>query len=162
MNIRSFSPGDFSAVTLIYQQGIETGQATFETIAPDWETWNKKFLPDFRFVAENENVVLGWAALSAISARAVYAGVCEVTIYIAPEAQGRGVGKMLLQNLIAASEANGIWTLQAGIFPVNKASVALHEKCGFRIVGFREKIGKMGVMWRDTLLLERRSKITGI
>lgn len=162
MNVRTFAPDDFPAVAGIYQQGIDTGNATFETTAPDWEQWNKKFLPFCRFVAENEGVVLGWAAMSAVSARAVYAGVCEVTIYIAPEAQGRGTGKALLQRLIAESEANGIWTLQAGIFPENKASIALHEKFGFRLVGFREKIGKMGDKWRDTLLLERRSRVTGV
>lgn len=162
MLIRPFAPTDFPTVARIYLQGIETGHATFETSAPDWETWDKKFLPICRFVSENEDVVLGWAALSAVSARAVYAGVCEVSVYVAPEAQGRGAGTMLLQTLVAASEAAGIWTLQAGIFPENKASIALHEKCGFRIVGFREKIGKMDGVWRDTLLLERRSRVVGI
>jgi phosphinothricin acetyltransferase len=162
MFIRPFVPEDFPAVARIYQQGIETGNATFETVAPDWEVWDRKFFSICRFVVENENVVLGWAALSGVSARAVYAGVCEVSVYVAPEAWGRGAGKLLLQNLVAASEANGIWTLQAGIFPENKASVALHEKCGFRIVGVREKIGQMNGIWRDTLLLERRSKIVGI
>ena len=162
MNIRHFLPKDFPAVAHIYYQGIGTGHATFETTAPDWETWDKKFLPFCRFVSENEDVVLGWAALSAVSARVVYAGVCEVSVYVATEAQGRGAGAMLLQTLVAESEAAGIWTLQAGIFPENKASVALHEKCGFRIVGFREKIGEMNGVWRDTLLLERRSRVVGI
>lgn len=162
MFIRPFVPEDFPAVTRIYQQGIETGNATFETVAPDWEVWDKKFLSTCRFVVENENVVLGWAALSGVSERAVYVGVCEVSVYVTPEAWGRGVGKLLLQTLVTESEARGIWTLQAGIFPENKVSVALHEKCGFRIVGVREKIGQMNGIWRDTLLLERRSKVVGI
>lgn len=162
MYIRPFRPEDFPNVARIYQEGIRSGHATFEATAPQWEDWDKKFLPFCRFVAENEGIIIGWAALSAVSARAVYAGVCEVSIYVAPQSQGRGVGAVLLQTLVTESEANGIWSLQAGIFPENKASVALHKKCGFRMVGFREKIGQMNGVWRDTLLLERRSKIAGI
>jgi len=162
MIVRPFKPEDFLTVSLIYQQGIETGHATFETSAPEWEVWDKKFLSICRFVLEDEGVVLGWRALSGVSARTVYAGVCEVSVYVTPKAWGRGVGKKLLQTLIDESEARGIWTLQAGIFPENKASVALHEKFGFRIVGVREKIGQMDGVWRDTLLLERRSKVVGI
>ena len=159
MQVRLFDPSDYSDVARIYREGIETGQATFETAVPDWETWDRKMLPFCRFVGEEDRAVLGWASLSAVSARAVYAGVCEVSIYVAEAARGRGLGKMLLQTLIDASEARGIWTLQAGIFPENTASVTLHRKCGFRLVGYREKIGRMNGIWRNTLLLERRSGV---
>ena len=163
------------AVLEIYREGIATGDATFETEAPDWEKWDISHRRDCRFVAlepieledESERIltlpfgrlsVLGWAALSPVSSRRVYRGVAEVSIYVAAAARGRGVGKALLQE----SEVNGIWTLQAGIFPENKASIALHKSCGFRKVGVRHRIGQLGDLWRDVLLLERRSSTAGV
>jgi len=145
------------AVLEIYRQGIATGNATFETETPSWEKWTAAHLPHSRIVARNGASVLGWAALSPVSSRCVYAGVAEVSIYIAEEARGLGVGRALLEELIRQSENNGLWTLQAGIFPENEASIRLHKSCGFREVGRRERIGKLGDRWRDTVLLERRS-----
>jgi phosphinothricin acetyltransferase len=150
-------------VKRVYLEGIETGQATFETEAPDWERWNSLHLSHSRLVAiDAQNDLLGWAALSPVSSRCVYGGVAEVSVYTGQKHRGKGVGRTLLEALIASSEENGIWTLQAGIFPENKASVELHRKCGFRTVGSRERIGKLHGVWRDTLLLERRSNREGI
>ena len=146
------------AVLEIYRQGIATGNATFESETPSWEKWTAAHLPHSRIIARNGASVLGWAALSPVSSRCVYAGVAEVSIYIAEEARGLGVGRALLEELIRQSENNGLWTLQAGIFPENEASIRLHKSCGFREVGRRERIGKLGDRWRDTVLLERRSK----
>lgn len=160
-NIREFSEPDFSAVKEIYQQGIDTKNATFENLAPDWADWDKKFLARARFVAEIDGKVAGWAALSATSARPVYSGVCEVTVYVDQDFRGKGVGKALLGRLIEYSEQNNIWTLQAGIFPENGASISIHQLYGFREVGRRVRIGKMGDEWRDTVLLERRSLVVG-
>lgn len=157
MEITSLLPQHWEAVKTIYEDGIATGNATFQTSAPSREEWNNDHILHSRFVAVENGAVLGWAALTPVSGRCVYAGVAEVSVYVSPESQGKGVGKALLNALIEASEANGLWTLQAGIFPENKASVRLHESCGFRIIGAREKIGKMHGVWRDTLLLERRS-----
>ncbi len=155
------SEEDWDAVRAIYEEGIATKNATFETAAPAWEQWDAAHLKDCRFVARANGVVVGWAALSPVSSRCVYGGVAEVSVYVAESAQGQGVGKALLDALVAESERCGLWTLQAGIFPENAASVRLHERCGFRMVGRREKIGQMDGVWRDTLLLERRSKIVG-
>src|SRR5579871_4997763 len=153
----------------IYAQGIATGNATFETEAPDWEKWDSGHRKDCRLIAVEESgglphssEVLGWAALSSISSRHVYRGVAEVSVYVATGAQGRGVGKALLQALIQESETCGIWTLQAGIFPENTASIALHKNCGFREVGIRRRIGKLGETWRDVAFLERRSSKIGL
>lgn len=157
MEIINLLPQHWEAVKAIYEAGIATGNATFQTSAPSWETWNNDHIAHSRFVAVENGVVLGWAALTPVSGRCVYAGVAEVSVHVLPASQGKGVGKVLLNALIESSEANGLWTLQAGIFPENKASVRLHESCGFRIIGAREKIGKMNGVWRDTLLLERRS-----
>lgn len=157
MEITSLLPQHWEAVKTIYEDGIATGNASFQTSAPSREEWNNDHILHSRFVAVENGAVLGWAALTPVSRRCVYAGVAEVSVYVSPESQGKGVGKALLNALIEASEANGLWTLQAGIFPENKASVRLHESCGFRIIGAREKIGKMHGVWRDTLLLERRS-----
>ncbi len=160
MTIRSMLSHDFPGVAEIYKQGIETNNATFEKAGPShWEDFVAKFAEQSRFVGVLDNNVIGWAALSVVSSRCVYAGVCEVSVYVHSAHRGQGVGKMLLQHLIDASEKNNIWTLQAGIFPENKASVKIHLDLGFRIVGTREKIGKMDDVWRDTLLLERRSKL---
>lgn len=154
--------GDWPDVQRIYQEGIETGNATFETEVPAWDGWDSKTRPQPRLVARLDNQIVGWAALSSVSARAVYAGVCEVSVYVAAAARGHGVGKQLLQALVQASEEMGIWTLQASIFPENQASIAIHEQCGFRIVGRREKIAQHRGRWRDTILMERRSQIAGI
>lgn len=151
------------AVNAIYLEGIATGNATFQAEGRSWAEWDSTHLESCRFVACDESgTVLGWAALSAVSGRCVYAGVAEVSVYVAAAARGKGVGKALLQQLVDASEAAGIWTLQAGIFPENKASVVLHQRVGFRIVGYRERIGRMHTgEWRNTLLLERRSQTIG-
>jgi L-amino acid N-acyltransferase YncA len=155
--INLIQPEDWPAVREIYSEGIATGNATFETELPDWEKWNRAHRPDCRLIVRKAEQVLGWAALSPVSARWVYSGVAEVSVYVAESARGRGVGKALLNALIEESEHKGIWTLQAGIFPENAASVALHKACGFREVGTRRRIGKLGPTWRDVFLLERRS-----
>jgi phosphinothricin acetyltransferase len=148
---------DWDDVRAIYLEGIRTGDATFETEAPGWDLWDESHLPFARLVMREGEAVLGWAALSPVSKREVYRGVAEVTVYVAESARGKGIGRALLEVLIKAAEANGIWTLQASIFPENTASVALHHRCGFREVGRRERIARLHGVWRDTLLLERRS-----
>ena len=162
MTITALLPEHWAAVKAIYEAGLATGNASFQTSAPSWEEWDAAHLKHSRLVALEDDIMLGWAALTPVSGRCVYAGVAEVSVYIDIARRGRGIGKALLQELIAESEKNGLWTLQAGIFPENTASVQLHEKCGFRQVGVREKIGKMGDRWRDTVLLERRSKTVAI
>ena len=157
--IDSMRPQDWEFVLAIYLEGIATGEATFETEAPDWERWDAGHLPQCRLVARNGDGVLGWAALSPVSKRQVYAGVAEVSVYVALAARGRGVGGALMRALIEASEGHGVWTLQSGIFPENHASVALHLKHGFREVGRRERIARHHGVWRDTVVLERRSSI---
>ena len=159
--IRPMTPDDWPRVRAIYLQGIATRNATFETEAPEWAAWDAGHLSAPRLVAETDGEVAGWAALSLVSKRAVYAGVAEVSVYVADDARGRGLGRGLLEQLIDASERQGVWTLQAGIFPENEASVALHLRCGFRLVGRRERIGAMGARWRDVMVLERRSTIAG-
>ena len=146
-------------VSDIYAEGITTGNATFETVVPSWEQWNESHHQFARLVAQQNDELLGWAALSPVSRRAVYAGVAEVSVYVAAISRGRGCGRALLVELIEAAERNGIWTLQAGIFPENTPSLELHKSCGFRVVGVRERIGRMNAVWRDTVLLERRSKV---
>jgi len=154
-------PSDWPSIRTIYQEGIDTGNATFEDQVPDWEQWDSGHLRDGRLVAERGGIVVGWAALTAVSGRCVYSGVAEVSVYVAAAARGQGVGGVLLGALVKESEERGLWTLQTGIFPENKASLALHQKCGFRIIGRRERLGKMGDRWRDVLLLERRSAVVG-
>jgi L-amino acid N-acyltransferase YncA len=164
IEIRALTPGDWEAVCAIYLDGIATGQATFETTTPTWQEWNFNHLPTARLVAiseSNESGIRGWAALSRISTRLVYAAVAEVSVYVAKNCQGQGIGRVLLEQLVDESEKNGIWTLQASVFPENVASIALHKDCGFRQVGIREKIGRLNGVWRDTVLLERRSKLAG-
>jgi phosphinothricin acetyltransferase len=152
---------DWDQVRLIYLEGIFSRNATFETKAPEWEQWDTSHLPHSRLVARSGNRIVGWAALSPVSKRPIYSGVAEVSVYVRQESIGQGVGGALLRSLIDSSERNGIWTLQAGIFPENTASIALHSKCGFREIGRRERIGKMDGVWRDTLLWERRSNVAG-
>ena len=159
--VRAMTPGDWPRVRAIYAEGIATGHATFETAPPEWDAWDAGHLPVCRFVYEEAGAVNGWAALLAESKRRVYSGVAEVSVYVSTAAQGRGVGTRLLEELVRSSEADGFWTLQAGIFPENEASLAVHRRCGFREVGRRERIGALHGLWRDVLLLERRSRITG-
>jgi phosphinothricin acetyltransferase len=159
--INSLQPEDWDAMRVIYEAGIASGQATFETAAPEWEAWDAAHRPDCRLAARQEGQLIGWAALSPVSRRYVYRGVAEVSVYVAPEWHGRGVGKALLQALVVAAEEAGVWTLQATIFPENQASVALHLACGFRFVGRREALGQQHGRWRDVVLLERRSAVTG-
>jgi phosphinothricin acetyltransferase len=162
VQIRDLAAEHWERVSSIYLDGIATGQATFETRAPSWAEWSSGHLAAPRLVATDGGHIVGWAALSPVSSRSVYAGVAEVSVYVSSASRGRGVGKRLLEKLVVESEKNMIWTLQASIFPENIASVALHLSCGFREVGRRERIGKMNGIWRDTMLLERRSKIVGI
>ncbi len=159
IQIEPMRPHDWTAVRAIYLEGIATGNATFEQSAPEWEKWDAGHLPGARIVARFKGEVVGWAALSAVSSRCVYAGVAEVSIYVAESARGRGVGRQLMARLIAESEAADIWTLQAGIFPENVASITLHLRSGFRIVGQRERLGQMNGRWRDVVLMERRSAL---
>ena len=158
MELTAMTASDWGAVRAIYVEGIATGNATFETAPPEWDRWDAAHLAACRLVAKVEGEILGWAALSPVSSRKVYAGVAEVSVYVGEQARGQGVGRALLQSLIEHSACNGIWTLQAGIFPENTASIALHQKAGFRVVGRRERIGCLNGQWRDVLLLERRSK----
>lgn len=160
--IRAMTPGDWDGVRSVYQEGIETGDATFEIAAPVWEYWDAAHRPGCRLVACDDSGVIGFAALSPVSARKVYAGVAEVSVYVAARSGGRGVGSALMAELVRASEAAGVWTLQASIFPENKASVALHAKFGFRVVGTRERIGQRDGRWRDVVLMERRSATAGV
>ena len=155
------SPGDWPEVCAIYEEGIATGLATFEIGAPTWEAWNAAHLPHSRLVAR-EQTISGWAALSPVSRRACYAGVAEVGIYVAAAVRGRGIGFGLLRAVIESSEAHGIWTLQGATIAENTASLTLQAKCGFRVVGRRERIGKLNHVWRDTILTERRSSKVGV
>lgn len=159
--IRGMEAADWDGVRAVYLEGIATGDATFETEAPDWEKWDASHLPHCRLVAHSGSMVAGWAALSPVSARRVYAGVAETSVYVAAGFRGEGVGRALLGALVSCSEEHGVWTLQAGIFPENVASLALHRQFGFREVGRRERLGKMRGRWRDVVLLERRSGRVG-
>ena len=162
IRIEPMLPGDAEAVLAIYAEGIATGNATFQTEVPSWEEWDAGHLEAPRLVARDEDGrVLGWCALSPISRRPVYAGVTEESVYVAASARGRGIGRRLLEAMAKASEDAGIWTMQTGIFPENKASIALHEACGFRIVGTRERVGRHFGRWRDVVLMERRSEVAG-
>jgi L-amino acid N-acyltransferase YncA len=160
MEIRSLVESDWPTVAAIFEEGIATGDATFETEPPSWDAWDAAH-SDIRLVAESDDGVVGWAALSGYSDRCCYRGVSEVSVYVADALRGRGVGRALLDAVISRSEAAGIWTLQAGIFPENKPSLRLHLGSGFRLVGVRERLGELGGVWRDVLLLERRSEAVG-
>ena len=162
MNTFSISKDNYHDLVRIYEEGIATGLATFETKAPTWESWDKAHLGFGRVLAYNDEIALGWAALSPVSSRCVYGGVAEVSVYVAAAARGLGVGQFLLNQLIEISEANGIWTLQAGVFDDNIASRKLHLKCGFREIGYREKIGKLHGVWKNNILFERRSLVIGV
>jgi phosphinothricin acetyltransferase len=162
VDIAPMTEEHWTAVREIYAQGIATGNATFEPSVPEWDDFDRRHLPACRLVASLGHEHLGWAALSRVSTRQVYAGVAEVSIYIADEARGRGIGSQLLAALIAASEQAGIWTLQAGILAENAVSIKLHQRAGFRIVGTRERIGCMDGLWRDTVVMERRSTVVGV
>ena len=155
--LRALGEADWPAVRAIYADGIATGLATFETEPPSWAEWDAAHLPEPRLVAEQSGEVVGWAALSPWSARPVYAGVCWESVYVAERARGRGVGRALLEALVARSERAGIWTLVAGVFPENRRSLALQLACGFRAVGRLERLGRLHGAWRDVVLLERRS-----
>jgi L-amino acid N-acyltransferase YncA len=154
-------PSDWNAVRRIYLEGIASRHGTFEEKAPTWRKWNDSHRPKPRLAAAVDGRVVAWAAVSSVSGRSVYAGVAEVSIYVAARARGKGIGRVLLFELVRAAEEAGIWTLQAGIFPENKASLAIHRRCAFRKVGRRERIGKQGAVWRDVVLLERRSRSIG-
>ncbi|MFA6151197.1 MAG: N-acetyltransferase family protein [Chitinophagaceae bacterium] len=162
LQFRSMEAGDWDAVAAIYKQGIDTRNATFQEDIPAWEDWDKAHLKTCRFVAISGNEIAAWAALSPVSGRCVYAGVAEVSVYVGEKFRGQKIGMRLLEKIISASEKENLWTLQAGIFPENKASLHIHTTSGFRIIGYRERIGKMKDTWRDTVLLERRSKIVGV
>jgi len=153
---------DWEQVRSTYLEGIRTGNATFETEAPTWEKWDATHLQVARLVARSGRDILGWAALSPVSSRPVYAGVAEASIYVAERSRGKGIGRALLAALISVSEQAGIWTLQAGVFPENGASLGLLKNAGFREVGRRERMGKTGAAWRDVVLLERRSDVAGV
>ena len=157
MLVRPLDPDDYPAVAAVFAEGIATGLATFETVPPTWEKWDAAHRPECRLVARDESgEILGWAALSPISERCAYGGVAEVSVYVAERARGRGVGRALLEAVIESARDGGLWTLQAGIFPDNLASLELHRRLGFREVGIRERIGRLNGVWRDVILLELR------
>ena len=160
MTIRDLQPADWPAVRAIYEDGIRGGNATFETELPSWERWDAAH-PVPRLVAEHDGAVVGWAALSPVSDRCCYEGVGDVSVYVAQAARGAGVGRALLEALVERSEQAGYWTLNAGVFPENEASLRLHKACGFREVGVRERLGSLHGVWRDVVLLERRSTVVG-
>ncbi len=162
LTIRAFETDDYPTLKAIFQQGIDYGDATFQAHAPEWEEWNRSKLDDCRLVATDEKTVVGWAALTGSAGHTFFHGLAEISIYVANEAQGKGIGQALMQALIECSEKHGYWTLTAGIFPENSASLKLHQKNGFRIVGTRERPAQMpDGRWRDVVLLERRSKVVG-
>jgi L-amino acid N-acyltransferase YncA len=158
--VRDLRPDDWPQVAAIYEEGIATGNATFETASPSWEDWDAAH-GEVRLVAERAGEIVGWAAVSPVSDRCCYRGVADESVYVAARARGSGIGRALLDALIDRSDAEGIWTLQAGVFPENEASVRLHLACGFRLVGRRERLGELGGVWRDVLMLERRSEAVG-
>ena len=159
--VHSMTAADWPAVRAIYAEGIASGDATFETAVPSWEEWDRTHLREHRFVAGRGEQVVGWVAAGPVSSRCVYSGVVEHSVYVAEAARGQGVGRVLLQALIDSTEAAGIWTIESGVFPENSASLALHEACGFRRVGIRERLGVHHGRWRDVVLLERRSGRAG-
>jgi phosphinothricin acetyltransferase len=161
LRVDALEPDDWPAVAEIYREGIEDGDATFEVVVPSWTEWGASHLAQPRLVARSSRDVAGWAALAPVSPRPAYRGVAWDSVYVARSARGHGVGRLLLERLVADSEAAGIWTIQAGVFPENAASLAVHQRCGFRIVGIRERLGRHNGRWRDVVLLERRSAAVG-
>lgn len=161
ITVEKMTDSDWPTVAAIYKEGIATGHATFEETVPDWQEWHAKHLPACRFVAKVDGRVVGWVVLSPVSSRCVYKGVAEVSVYVKASIRGRGIGRVLLAAVVEASEQAGIWTLQSGIFPENTASMIVHQQCGFRLVGYRERLGQMNGVWRDVVLMERRSKMVG-
>jgi L-amino acid N-acyltransferase YncA len=157
--IRKLERVDWPEVAEIYKAGIDSRNATFETEVPAWEAWDAAHLAEHRLVAVDDDRVVGWAAIAPVSDRCCYEGVAENSVYVAPDAQGRGIGRALLERLVTDAEQAGIWTVQTGVFPENAASVALHLACGFRLVGVRERLGRLDGVWRDVLFLERRSEV---
>ena len=162
MTVRNMKPSDWENVSRIYSEGIATGIATFETQTPDYDQWDKAHTEHCRLIAEQDGEVMGWAALSPVSSRCVYGGVGEVSVYISNKSRGKGIGKLLMEQLIRESEEAGYWTIQSGIFPENTASIKLHEKMGFRYIGKRERVGKIHEVWKDNLLFEKRSDKVGM
>lgn len=162
MNFTNINKVNYPEIARIYQEGIQTSLATFETEVPNWENWNEKYLPFARLVLLKGNKIVGWAALSKVSNRHVYRGVAEVSIYVAREYYNQGIGTILLNKLIKESEVNEIWTLQSGIFKDNVTSINLHKNCGFRTIGYREKIGQLNGIWHDNVIMERRSNKVGL
>lgn len=163
ISIRSMNENDWPSVSEIYRQGIETGKATFQSDIPTYNEWNAAHIQECRFVTVHDGKVVGWTALSKVSSRCVYGGVAEVSIYIAAEARGKGIGKQLLNQMILESEKAGFWLLQSGIMEDNEPSIQLHERCGFRQVGYRERIGRdIHGKWRSTVLVEKRSEVAGV
>jgi L-amino acid N-acyltransferase YncA len=161
VDVRAMTSEDWRAVEAIYAEGIATGHATFETAPPSWAEFDGGRHREHRFVALDDGHIVGWAALSPTSRRACYRGVAEHSVYVTESARGRGVGRALMDALVTSADAGGIWTIQTSIFPENEASVALHERVGFRVVGRRERIAELNGVWRDTLLLERRARAPG-
>lgn len=159
--LEAFRPQHWPEVERIYAEGIATGHATFETEAPGWEEWDRTHLREHRFVALRDGEVVGWVAVSSVSDRCAYGGVVESSVYVDERVRGQGVGRVLLEQLVASTEAAGIWTVQTGIFPENEASLRLHERVGFQVVGRRKRLGNLHGVWRDVLLLERRSDVVG-
>jgi L-amino acid N-acyltransferase YncA len=159
LEMRDLRPGDWPEVARIFEEGIATGNATFETEVPSWEDWDRGHLTGHRFAAQDDGRVVGWIALAPVSARGCYEGVAEISVYVTAEARGRGVGSELLATLVEGAERGGLWTLQTSVFPENAASLALLRRFGFRVVGTRERIGRLHGVWRDTVLVERRSEV---
>ncbi len=162
ITVRPMVASDWQAVSIIYAEGIATGFATFETDVPTYDAWDSAHMNSCRLVATENEKILGWAALSPVSSRCVYGGIGEVSIYVGKESRGKGAGRILMDALIKESEAEGLWTIQSGIFPENTGSIELHKKVGFRYIGKRERVGKLNGEWKDNLLFERRSKIVGL
>ena len=162
MQIRALTAADWPAVERIYVAGMAGGDATFETTPPSWPAWDAAHLAEHRWVAvDDSGAIVGFVAASPVSGRCVYAGVVEHSVYVDPACQGRGVGRALLDALIASTETAGIWTIESGVFPENAASLAVHRAVGFRVVGVRERLGRHGDRWRDVVLIERRSPVIG-
>jgi phosphinothricin acetyltransferase len=162
VDIKEMLPIHWKEVSKIYKEGIDTGLATFEKKIPTWKTWDSNHLSYCRLIALINNNIVGWAALSPVSSRCIYGGVAEISVYVANGFRGNKIGEKLLQELIRASERNGLWTIQSGVFPENTASIELHKKVGFRVIGYREKVGVLDGKWKDNILMERRSKIVGV